>query len=110
DDDVLRTNLQPASGAKLLRRGGTQLVDAGRWRVAVLAAFDRDDRRVLHVARRREIRLADAKRNDIASFACERVDFGENDKCVLGAERFGAPRKSRHGQRTWVRRGHLKFL
>ena len=70
----------------------------------MLAALDRDDRRLLHVARRREIRLADAERNDVASFARERVHFGENDKRILGSQRFGAARQPRHRQR--MRRIH----
>ena len=63
-----------------------QLVDAGRGRVAVLAALDRADRRLLHVLGRREVGLADAEADDVLALARERVDFGEHDEGVFGAQ------------------------
>ena len=54
DDDIVGLHVDAAARADVLGRGRAQLVDAGRRRVAVLARPDRGDRRVLHVARRRE--------------------------------------------------------
>ena len=43
-------------------------------------------RRVLDVGRGVEVRLADAKGNEILPLAGELVDFGEDHEGVLGAE------------------------
>ena len=91
-------NVEAATRTDVARRRRAQLVDAGRRRVAVLAAADRGDRGVLDVVRRREVRLADAERHDVLAAARQRVHLGQHDECVLGAERIGAPRQRRHGR------------
>jgi hypothetical protein len=75
-----------------VRRGSAQFVDAGRRRIAVFAGADRGDRSVLDVLRRRKIRLADTKRQDVLAAPRERVHFGQHDERVLGAERLAATR------------------
>ena len=75
-----------AHAGHVLRRRLAQLVDAGRGRVAVLAALDGADRRLLHVVRRREVGLADAEADDVLALARERVHFGEDDEGVFGSE------------------------
>ena len=96
DDHVVGGDRQPAPRTHVTRRRGAQLVDARRRRVAVLPAAYRRDRRVLHVRRCREIRLADAERHDVLAGAHQRVDLGQHDEGVLGAERLGATRQRRH--------------
>ena len=56
----------------------------------MLAALDGADRRLLHVVRRREVRLADAEADDVLALAGERVHFGQDDEGVFGAEASGA--------------------
>jgi hypothetical protein len=63
-----------------------QLVDAGRGRIAVLAALDRPDRGFLDVLRRRKVGLADAEADDVLALAREGVDLGEHDEGILGTE------------------------
>ena len=63
--------------------------------IAVLAGADRRDCRFLHVDRCREVGLADAERDDVLALTRERIDFGEHDERVLGAERLGAARERR---------------
>jgi hypothetical protein len=65
----------PRSRAHRARGRGAQFVDAGRRRVAVLAAADRVDGGVLDVHRRREVGLADAEGNDVLAVADQAVDF-----------------------------------
>ena len=88
---------RPRALPDVARGGGAQLVDAGRRRVAVLAGADRRDGGVLDVDRCRKIGLADAERNDVAALADERIDFGQHDKSVLGAQAFAAPADLRRG-------------
>jgi hypothetical protein len=74
----------------VLRRGLAQLVDPGGRRVPMLAALDRADRGLLHMVRRREVRLADAEADDVLALAREGVHFGKHDEGVFGTEGAGA--------------------
>ena len=97
DNDLVGRDVEPAQAAH--RRGGRrpQLVDAGRRRVAVLAAANRGDRRILDVGRRREVWLADAERDHVLAGTDQRVDLGQNDECVFGAEAGGTLGQGWHG-------------
>ena len=106
DHDVVGGDREAAARAQVLRRGGPQLVDARAGRVAMLAALDRRDGRLLHVRRRREIRLADAEGHDVLALPDQRIHFRQHDERVLGAERLRAARQPRHGQIGAVRRVH----
>ena len=95
---VLRADRQPAAHARHVPgRRLAQRVDARRGRVAVLALADRADARLLHVQRRREVRLADAEADDVLALRGERGDFGQHDEGVLGAEGLGAFAEGGHG-------------
>ena len=52
----------------------------------MLAAANRRNRRVLDIQRRMKIRLTDAKGNDVLPLTQQRVDLGQNDESVFGAE------------------------
>ncbi len=75
-----------------------QLDDAGRGRVAVPAFAHRPHGRILDVRGRVEIRLPDAKRDDVLALADELVHLGEDDEGVLGAEVRGAAADAGHGR------------
>ena len=90
--DVVQVDIESAPHAQVARRGCAKFVDAGRGRVAVFAPANRGDRGILDVVRRREIRLADANRDDVPAAARQRIHFGQHDERVLGSKRVGAPR------------------
>ena len=96
DYDVFRPDLEAPHGTHIARRGFAQLDDAGRGRVAVLALAHRTHRRVLHVDGRMEIRLADAKGDDVLALADELVHLGEDHEGVFCSELGGAAADLRH--------------
>ena len=52
----------------------------------MLALADRINGGILNMLRRVEIRLTNAKRKNIAPFAYQSVDFGQNDEGVFSAQ------------------------
>ena len=63
----------------------------------MLALPDGADRSLLHIDGGGEIRLPDAERDDVPALAREFVDFGQDDKGVLGSELGGAAADPGHG-------------
>ncbi|MNC95044.1 hypothetical protein D3C83_120530 [compost metagenome] len=63
----------------------------------MLAFADGADAGLLHVQRRREVRLADAEADDVLALRGERGDFGQHDEGVFGAQRLGAFAEGGHG-------------
>jgi len=63
----------------------------------VLTLPDSANRRLLHVSGGREIRLADAKRDDVLALAHEFSDLGQDDEGILGSEFCGAAAYFWHG-------------
>ena len=86
DHDFIRSDVESAQSAHRLRCGRAQLVDTGRWGIAMFTAAHGPDRGILNMRRRRKIRLTDAKRNDVLPLAHQPIDIGQHDECVLGAE------------------------
>ena len=52
----------------------------------MLSLTYRADGCILNMLRRMKIRLPDAKRKNIAPFAYQSVDFGQNDEGIFSAE------------------------
>ena len=86
-----------ARARDVLRDCLAQLGDAGRGRVAVLAAADGGHGRVLDVHRRGEVGLADAEGDDVLAGGLQLGHFGEDDEGVFGAELVGPAADGGHG-------------
>jgi hypothetical protein len=98
DHHVLRADRQAAAHARhVFRRRLAQRIDARRGRVAVLALADGADAGLLHVQGRREIGLADAEADDVLALGGQRIDLGQHDEGVLGAEGLRAFADLGHG-------------
>ena len=86
DDDAARIDLDRAPRRKVRGDRFAQLEDSGRGGVAVVAVAQGLHRRLDHVSRRLEVRLADAEVDDVATLSGECVRPRQHLEGGLGAE------------------------
>ena len=90
NNDVIGRNFKPAHVAHISRNCRAQFRNARTGRVSVLTKTNCLVSRLLHVGRRRKVRLPNAEAGDVVALSDELVDFSEDYKSVFGTQRLGA--------------------